>query len=198
MKGIPVKIIIFLILSAVIFSIIAYARGYRFDFKDKTISSTGILAISSSPKAAKVFINEDLKGVTDLNVTLPPGNYTVEITKEGYIPYKRSLTLKGEIVETIDPILFPINPSLSPLSNLGIVKAVRVAQTDNIVLVSENDSETDGIYLFDASSKPITIFAPLKTLLLKDKLPVGSILENTSIIFSHDYTQAIIEVPIEN
>ena len=166
MKGIPVKIIIFLILSAVIFSIIAYARGYRFDFKDKTISSTGILAISSSPKAAKVFINEDLKGVTDLNVTLPPGNYTVEITKEGYISYKRSVVLKGEIVETIDPILFPINPSLSPLSNLGIVNAVRVAQSDNIVLISENENETDGIYLFDASSKPITIFAPLKTLIL--------------------------------
>ena len=196
MKGIPVKIIIFLILSAVIFSIIAYARGYRFDFKDKTISSTGILAISSSPKAAKVFINEDLKGVTDLNVTLPPGNYTVEITKEGYISYKRSVVLKGEIVETIDPILFPINPSLSPLSNLGIVNAVRVAQSDNIVLISENETETDGIYLFDASSKPITIFAPLKTLILKENLPTGSRLQEASIMFSHDYKQAILDVPL--
>lgn len=196
MKGILAKIIIFLILSAVIFSIIAYARGYRFDFKDKTISSTGILAISSSPKAAKVFINEDLKGVTDLNVTLPPGNYTVEITKEGYISYKRSVVLKGEIVETIDPILFPINPSLSPLSNLGIVNAVRVAQSDNIVLISENETETDGIYLFDASSKPITIFAPLKTLILKGNLPTGSRLQEAVIMFSHDYKQAILDVPL--
>lgn len=192
------KIIIFLIVTLVIFFVIAYARGYRFDFKDKKISSTGILAISSSPKAAKVYINQHLKGVTDLNVTLHPGVYTIEIVKEGFIPYKKSVALKGEIVETIDPILFPINPSLSPLSNLGLVNAFRIDQTDNIILISENNTETDGIYLFDASSKPITIFAPLKTLLLKDKLPIGSSLENSSIIFSHDYTQAIIEVPIEN
>jgi hypothetical protein len=196
MKGTITKLLIFLILSAVIFSIIAYARGYRFDFKDRTISSTGILAISSSPKAAKVFINDNLEGVTDLNVTLPPGNYTVEITKDGYTSYKKSLTLRGELVETIDPILFPINPSLSPLSNLGVISAVRVSQSDNIVLVSENNSDTDGIYLFDASSKPITIFTPLKTLLLKSNLPLESSLSETTIIFSHDYKQAIVDVEV--
>ena len=192
------KLIIFLLLSIVIFLVISYARGYRFDFKDKKISSTGILAISSSPKAAKVFINKNLKGVTDLNVTLHPGNYDIEIIKDGYISYKKSISLKGEIVETVDPILFPINPSLSPLSNLGIVNAFRVDQTDNLILVSENGTDTDGIYFFDASNKPITIFAPLKILLLKSKLPEGSNLEKSSILFSHDYKQAIIEIPIEN
>ena len=86
------KLIIFLLLSLVIFFVIAYARGYRFDFKDKKISSTGILAISSSPKAAKVFINKHLKGVTDLNVTLHPGNYDIEIIKDGYISYIISIS----------------------------------------------------------------------------------------------------------
>ncbi|MFH1827317.1 MAG: PEGA domain-containing protein [bacterium] len=198
MKEAIIKILIFLLLSFIIFIVIAYARGYRFNFKDQEISSTGILAISSSPKAAKVFINGHLKGVTDMNITLHPGNYTIEINKDGYMPFKKNLTLKGEIVETIDPILFPTNPSLSPLSNLGIVNAFRVDQTDNIILISENDSETDGVYLFDASSKPITIFAPLKTLLLKSKLPKGSSLADSDIAFSHDFKQAILDVPNGN
>ena len=78
--------------------VIAYARGYRIDMKKKSLSSTGILAISSFPKAAKVYINNELKGVTDENVGLPPGSYNVEIKKEGYTSWSKKVTLKGELV----------------------------------------------------------------------------------------------------
>ena len=189
------RMTLLLVFFLFIFLIISYTRGYRFNFKEKKISSTGILAISSSPKAAKVYINGHLKGATDLNITLRPGVYTIEINKEGYMPYKTTITLRGELVETIDPILFPNNPSLSPLSNLGIVKAVRVDQSDNIILISENESDKDGIYLFNAETRPITIFAPLKVLVLKKMFPANLSLKNSEIIFSPDYKQALIEIP---
>jgi len=192
------RMTLFLIFFIFIFLIISYARGYRFNFKNKQVSSTGILAISSSPKAAKIYINGHLKGVTDLNITLRPGNYTIEINKEGYMPYKTSVVLKGELVETIDPILFPNNPSLSPLSNLGIVRAIRIDQSDNIILISENDSDKDGVYLFNAAAKPITIFTPLKLLVSKKKLPVDLSLKNSEIIFSPDYKQALLELSSDN
>ena len=108
------------------------------------------------------------------------------------MPYKKILILKGELVETIDPILFPNNPSLSPLSNLGIVKAVRINQSDKIILISENESDKDGLYLFDASSKPITIFTPLKILVSKKKYPLGLTLKNSDVIFSPDFKQIVL------
>ncbi len=193
------RIIFIVIFFLIIIGVIAFARGYRYDPNQRTISSTGILAISSSPKAAKVFVNGILKGATDLNLTLSPGTYTVEIKKDGYTSYKNTLTLKGELVETVDPILFPINPSLGPLTNLGIVKAVPVDQSDKVLLFSENSPENkNGIYLFDAASTPLSLFPPLKTLLLSSKIPYDIDMSKANVYFSFDFKQAIFEFPVKD
>ncbi len=188
------KIFFIALFIALIVGVIAFARGYRIDLQKKIVSPTGILAISSSPKTAKVYINGEFKGVTDLNLTLPPGNYKVEVQKEGYSNYSTNIALKGELVETVDPILFPINPSLTPLTNLGIVKAVQVNQSDKLILFSDSGSiEKDGIYLFDSNNGPISFFPPLKTIILKNRLPSGVDLSQTEVNFSFDFKQAIFD-----
>ncbi len=193
------RIIFIVIFFLAIIAVIGFARGYRFDPNQKTISSTGILAISSSPRAAKVYINGALRGVTDLNLTLSPGTYTVEIKKDGYRSYTTTIILKGELVETVDPVLFPINPSLAPLTNLGIIKAVPVDQSDKVLLFSENNPENkSGIYLFDAASRPLSFFPPLKTLLLSEKIPFDIDLSKAKVYFSFDFKQAIFEFPVKD
>ena len=174
----------------IVFSIgvILYARGYRFDPVRKQLSSTGILAVSSTPRAAKVYINGDFRGATDLNLSLSPGTYTVEVKKEGYTPYSTTLKLRGEIVEVVNPVLFPLNPSLSPLTNLGITKAEEIDSSDKILLFSENGNlETDGIYAFEASRTPLNIFQPLKRLALKSSLLQSGSFSDSNVEFSHDY-----------
>lgn len=190
------QIVFFGVFVAICIILIGFARGMRFDFSKKTLSSTGILAISSSPKNSKIYINNEFKGVTDLNITLPPGTYKVDIVKDGYISYSKTLSLKGELVETVDPILFPINPSLTPVTNLGITKAVRVEGSDRLLLFSQNNNEEkDGVYLFDSANKAISLFPPLKPLLLKKKLPPATDFENVTVTFSYDSTQAILDFP---
>lgn len=189
----------FLLLGFVIIAVvfIAFARGYRINFNDGKISPTGILAVSSSPKAAKVFVDGQLKGVTDLNLTLPPGTYTVEIKKEGFAAYQKKLILRGELVETIDPVLFPINPSLSPLTNLGVAKAIQVDQSDRIIILSDTGSDTeDGIYVFDTGNKPLTFFPPIKTLLLKQVLPPGIDLKAVTSHFSPEFKEVVLDFAI--
>jgi len=189
------KVIILVIFVIILVAIIVYARGYRPDLTNKTISSTGILAISSNPKAAKIYINNELKGVTDTNISLAPGSYKVEIKKDAYTTWTKQVILKGELVISLDALLFPINPSLSPLTNLGIQKAISVDQTGNILLFSQkNDQEKDGVYLFQTSQRPLSFLPPLKLLLLKKSLPADvDFKENIQISFSPDYKQAIIE-----
>lgn len=188
------RLLVLVIFVGLLVGIIAYARGYRLDIKQKSLNSTGILALSSNPKAAKVYINGELKGVTDLNLTLPPGTYSVEIKKDGYTNWSKDLQLRGEIVMSLDAMLFPKNPSLSPLTNLGIVKAIPVDQTDRILLFSQNnDPETDGIYLFDSNQKPISFLPPLKLLLPNTDIPEGVTLKDTSVSFSPDYRQAVFD-----
>jgi len=182
------------VFAFIFFLVVAYARGYRFDPEKKSISPTGILAVSSQPKAAKIFINDQLKGITDMNITLPPGNYKVEIKKEGYTSWNKQIVLKGELVLTLDALLFPLNPSLSPLTNLGIIKAIPVYPTDRILLIRDNsDPETDGIYLFDAGKKPLSLFSPLKLLILKKNLPAGLEFADPISNFSPDYKQTVLE-----
>lgn len=187
------RTIILVLFVAFSLVVILYARGYRFDPARKELSATGILAVSSVPKAAKVYINGDFKGATDLNLSLAPGTYTVEVKKEGYATYSTRLKLRGEIVEVVDPILFPLNPSLSPLTNLGVTKAVEIDSTDKILIFSESENiEKDGIYVFDASRTPLNIFQPLKLIALKSSvLQIGN-LKDSEVLFSHDYKQAII------
>ncbi len=182
---------------------IAYARGYRLSFEDndmtpRGITSTGIISVSAFPKASKVYVNGKLKGVTDLNITLPPGDYKVEVKKEGYTEWVKDIKLQGEIVITLDALLFPKNPSLLSLTNLGIIKAIPYHENNKIILFSENnDAEKDGIYLFDANSKPISFFAPLKLIVLKKYLPQDIDFKNTTVHFSPDLQQAIFEFPTE-
>jgi hypothetical protein len=190
------RLFVAIIFISLLVAIIAYARGYRFNVKEKSLTSTGILALSSSPKPGKVYINGELKGVTDLNLTLPPGQYNVQIKKEGYTEWSQSINLKGEIVTSLDALLFPKNPSLSPSTNIGVVKAISVDQTDNVLLFSHNDDpEKDGAYLFDSNQRPLSFIAPLQPIILEKTLPKGADLQNAVVSFSPDYRQAIFDVP---
>jgi len=175
--------------------VIAYARGYRLDFNNKALSSTGIIAVSAYPKAAKVYLNDELKGVTDLNMpSLLPGNYKVEVKKDGYTTWRKNITLKGELVESLDVLLFPLNPSLTPLTNLGITHAIAIGQTDRYLLFSQNDSvEKDGIYVFDPSKRAISFLPPLKLIVLKSNLPAELDFREITVNFSPDFKEAIVD-----
>jgi uncharacterized protein YcgL (UPF0745 family) len=123
---------------------------------------------------------------------LPAGNYSVDVKKEGYTDWTKTVNLKGEIVLSLEAVLFPKNASLSPLTNLGVTKAVPIDQSDKILLFSATgDIEKDGIYIFDPSSKPLSFFPPLKLIVLKKNLPTDIDFSNVSITFSPDSDQAV-------
>ena len=182
------RAIILLFFLIVLVTVIGYARGYRFDFEEKSLKSTGIISATSNPKAAKIYINGQLKGVTDTNLTLPPDNYLVEIKKDGYTSWSKKINLKGELVINVDPVLFPVNPSLSPLTNLGIVKAVVTEDGDKIVIIA-----ADAIYLFDAGKKTLPFFPPLNKIVSLSLIPGIVDFTDTKVTFSPDQKQAIFE-----
>jgi|SRR3989344_871871 len=189
------RILISFIFLAVLLGIIAFARGYRLDLERQSLTPTGIIAVSAYPKASKVFVNGELRGVSDINLTLPPGYYEVEVKKDGFTGWSKNVTLKGELVLTLDVLLYPLNPSLSPLTNLSINRGIPIAQSDRMFLISENDDEEkDGVYLFETSKTPISFFAPLKLVVLKKSLVdrMGTInLKDIAVVVSPDVKEAI-------
>jgi hypothetical protein len=195
------RLFLLALLAGVSLLVIAYARGYRFDIEKKSVTSTGILSLNSFPTAAKVYINDELKGATNTNLTLPPGRYKVEIKKDGYTSWNKEIAVKGELVVTLDALLFPLNPSLSPQTNLGIIKAVPIDQTGKVIVFSQNgNDEKDGIYLFDSSNKPLSFLPPLKPIILKKNITDSQEINfnNVQVYFSPDYKQGIFEFEKNN
>jgi len=183
---------VFVFVAAIAVAVITFGRGYRFDLNTQTVSSTGILAISSTPENAQVYINGDLRGATDLNINLEPGTYVIEIKKEGYRSFQQTIRLKGEIVQAVDPILFPINPSLNPLTTIGVSKVKQVQSTDRFVIVSDSDdAEKNGIYLYEATDNPLDFLPPLSPILLQADIPISVDLQQTAFIFSPDHNEMI-------
>lgn len=183
------RLMFFVIFITVLAIVIIYARGYRFDIEKKLLKSTGIISATSNPEAAKIYVNGVLKGVTDTNLTLPPENYFVEIKKEGYTSWSKNINLKGELVINVDPVLFPVNPSLSPLTNLGINKAFPTDDGDKIVIFA-----SESAYLFDAGRKTLPFFPPLNKIVNLSLLPEISDFKNVNVLFSPDQKQAILEL----
>lgn len=197
------RLVFFVGFLAIFAFIIAYARGYRLDLQKKSVTPTGIISITSDPQAAKIYINNQLKGVTDSNLTFPPGSYQIDIKKEGYTSFSKKINLRGELVASIDAVLFPLNPTLSPLTNLGLIKAVPVDDTEKVIIfldkgVDTQNDEKNGIYLFDGGKKPLPFFPPLKPIILKSNLPEGTDLSTAQVIISPDTKEAIFEFGKEN
>jgi len=94
-------------------------RGYRPDFKSKTLFPTGLLAASSLPRGALVYINDKLVTATDDTVNLPPGDYQIKLVKDGYFPWQKKVKIKKEVVFQTDAYLFRTAPDLKPLTTNG-------------------------------------------------------------------------------
>ena len=194
---------------AILLGIILYARGYRINIGQNELTSNGLVAVTSSPKSAKIFINNELRGVTDTTVYLHPGTYTFTIVKEGYFPWFKTATIQGEVVYSIDATLYPINSSLSPLTNIGVARAIRfgVAEQKALIFSKRSDPMTtitplleptnsqtrkDGLFVFDPNNRAASFFSSLSSIAEYAILPPTLEPDNIRVIFSPNYDQVLL------
>lgn len=111
------------VFSAVVVAI-TLARGYQFDFSNKSLTATGILVATSDPDGAEVIINGKLKTATNSTINLSPGSYTVRIQKDGFSAWEKQIEIKKEEVFKTNAFLFPNLPDLRPLTFSGVTDPV--------------------------------------------------------------------------
>lgn len=152
-------ITVFIILIASV-AVIAYGRGYRLDFKKTSLTPTGLLSVTSDPIGAQVYVDGNLKTATNNSINLEPNWYTIRITKEGYLAWEKKVRLQGEVVSRADAYLFPTNPSLSPLTTIGIESpqlspdGTKIAY---IVTTTKHDNTTKkaGLWVYELTEGPL-------------------------------------------
>ncbi len=98
---------------------IKFAKGYRPDLQNGTFRPTGIINMESYPESAKVYINGEYKTITKDKINLDPGIYDVEIRLDGFVTWKKQITIEPEVVSNVTAWLFPSVPSLKAITSNG-------------------------------------------------------------------------------
>lgn len=137
---------------------IRFAKGYR-PTKNGTVKGTGLLAANSFPNGAEVYLNGKLTTATDNTLNLEPGEYQVEIKKDGFHTWGKTLQIEEELVTQTNATLFPTSPSLEPLTFTGALNPIPSPDGNQVVyaVASASAVAKNGLYVQDLTSSPISL-----------------------------------------
>lgn len=122
------RTLLFFILLGLFFvlapSLALYSQGYRLDIQGKRIAQTGAFYFKVAPPRADIVVDEKRVKRTDflfgsaLTKNFFPGNYFVEIAKEGYHSWKKILEIKEKkVTEAKNILLFKKDPAFQKLAD---------------------------------------------------------------------------------
>ncbi len=153
------------ILLAAAFILMKFAQGYRIALDGKNlfqkdsfkIASTGLLAATSNPDGASIYINNHLTSATNTTIDLAPGEYTVRIVKEGYLPWEKKLKIQKEVVTQTQALLFPAAPKLESITATGVLNPTPdpTGSTLAFGVASASAARKNGVFVFDMNTRPI-------------------------------------------
>lgn len=136
-----------------------YARGYRFDRDTLRFQPSGLLVIKSEPDGAQVFLNGELKIATNATISLPPDTYDVEVRKEGYLSWRKRLTIEKEEVTEATANLFRAVPSLSAVTFSAVLNPVISDDLTKIAYevapTSNGNQDAIGLWVIETVNLPL-------------------------------------------
>ncbi len=164
--------VLFLIITTV--AVILYGKGYNFSFGDGKIGllGTGLLAATSQPDGAGIYINNHLSSATNNTISLPPGEYQIKIAKSGYFPWEKKIKIEKEVVASAYALLLPNAPKLENITDSGVSgPVIDPSRTKIAYTVSGADnSRKNGIYILDMSLRPILTLQSSSTQIVDDTI----------------------------
>jgi hypothetical protein len=140
--------------------VIQYAKGnFRLTRQGDFVRQSGLLSANSFPPGAEVYIDGRLVTATDDTLYLEPGTYDVEIVKEGYWPWKKTIKLEEELVTQTNAQLFPSAPSLTPLTFSGVQHVAPSPDGQKILYYTNSASspEKNGLYILELTNSFLSL-----------------------------------------
>jgi len=125
--------------------IVFYSLGYRIDFEQKKLVATGGIYVKALPQGANVIIDSKISNKTSLLSptvfvqNLLPKQHLVEIKKEGYYDYKKTLDVREkEVIKLERVILFKKNILFETLPNQN--NSPFIKKDDPPLFIIKNDN----------------------------------------------------------
>jgi len=175
---------------------IQFAKGYR-PTLNGDLRSTGLLAVNSFPNGAHVYINGKLTTATDTTMNLEPGTYEVEITKDGFTPWKKTLTIEKELVTQTNALLFPSAPGLTPLTYTGATTITPSPDGQRLLffVASASAQTKNGLYVMDLTDSVLAFQRGAHQIAQETK---GIDLQKAQYVWSPDGSQILLSYEGKN
>ncbi|MDZ4209713.1 MAG: PEGA domain-containing protein, partial [Candidatus Curtissbacteria bacterium] len=188
------RILIFVFVALFIalggYGLIQFAKGYRFNLAQKNFQPSGLLVATSTPDGAQIFVNGELKSATNTTLYLAPGTYNVELKKDGFRLWQKTLKIDKEMVSRTDAWLFPIVPDFRASTYTGASNPSLSPDNSKIIYtVSGNLPEKDGLWVLELSDMPFVSQEPRQIL---KSLPHNRDLSKVTFNWSSDSRQVLV------
>ncbi len=162
----------FLISAALILTtIILLYQARGFGIKNGQVIQNGLIFVSSAPDAADIYVNGQKRSEkTNVRLLMPAGQYTFELKRDGYLPWKRAINVEGGTLARFDyPLLFPT--ALTPTAKKTYAPQPRAAtqSPDHRWIVIQGAAEYNRFDVFDLSKPdkdPVIFDLPAATVRL--------------------------------
>lgn len=142
------------------------AFGYGID-RHGRIFQNGLVFISSVPDDADIYIDGVREeGRTNARLALPAGQYTFEVKRDGYRPWKRAITVEGSTLQRFEyPLLFAETLEPVTVKQYTISGLASQSPDKRWLLVQTNSPDTFDLFDINADSPaPASLSIPLEVL----------------------------------
>src|SRR3989339_788764 len=185
---------LFFIASATI--LIFTAKGYIYNINGKKLEKTGMIVANSEPKGALLYLNDQLQNVTNTTLSnLIPENYHLKIQKEGYTSWEKDIKVEENVVIQIDARLFPMNPSLTPVTLYGCYNPQVNLDNTKIVFQVRDNEEKNGVWILSFNNLPFGKGYDLKQI-LKDTANIKY--SQAESLWSQDGNELLVSIQNDN
>ena len=139
----------------VVFLLVLFTLGYRFDRSARTIEQGGLVQLNSIPSGASVMINAArVSGTTATKATLAPGQHTISMTRNGYHPWQKTVDVRrGGVLWLNYARLIPTNlPVENVLELPGAVSSKASPNRELYAMITEKSSSTIRLFTLTSST----------------------------------------------
>jgi hypothetical protein len=127
--------------------------------KDGKVVQNGFVFVSSQPASAKIYLDKKLyKDTTNTRLQLPEATYALQVNRDGYRPWQRTIDVTGGSVSRYDyPLLIANTLTPVPVRNYATIPAFTTQSPDRRWLIVQQTGSVLGFDLYDlANSKKIS------------------------------------------
>ncbi|HEX5796816.1 MAG TPA: PEGA domain-containing protein [Candidatus Saccharimonadales bacterium] len=131
------------------------AYGYDFDTKTGEVIQEGLVYIDSTPGGANISINGRANGQqTGTRLSLQEGKYSLELTRDGYSPWRRDFELQGGEVARYDyAFLFPIKPDTGEVQTFSAKPDFVTQSPDRRWILLAEKGKLNNMTLYDLNRR---------------------------------------------